>query len=280
MFLSRFGLLTCDNFHPRRVIRPAVRRRDYTGSALSWAHEPVQIGSDTRFRAPANKQVADDRDRGGSDAEDVRRRVERDAADRNRRNVVWSRALNRVSHQIEPYRIVTGIFRRRSEYRPDGDIRQRLSHGSVDLIDRVRRQTNEAGLAQNHSSRSRLKVVLSKMHSVGSRETGDVGAIVDDDGRASGVAQIDYRARDLEELCTGRALRSNLQQARSARQIGRRQRRQLPARARRDFSIEDGAKNRDWGLWMRDWRFRMWNSGPVTPLPPGVPIAAGPGSVP
>lgn len=177
-----------------------VRRRDYTGSALGWAHEPVQIGSDTRLRAPAREQVADDSDRGRSDAEDVRRRVERDAADGNRRNVSSSRALDRALHHLETYRIVTGILRRRSEYRPDRDIRQRLGHGRVDLIDRVRRQPNDAGLAQNHASRSRLKVVLSKMHSVGAREAGDIGAIVDDDGRAGSVTQIDYRVSDLEEL--------------------------------------------------------------------------------
>ena len=157
-------------------------------------------------------------------------------------------------------------LRGRAEDRSDRDVADRAFHCPRDLSVGMCRDADHCTIADHSPRVPWRQIVLPHVHPVGIRETRDIAAIVDDDNGAGAVsARHDRRCR--VEHCRGRhRLRTQLQEARSAAEVGVGEVHRRPPGLRCAVGIDDRVQSRDSGL-------GIWDSpgiripNPESPIP-------------
>ena len=109
----------------------------------------------------------------------------------------------------------------------------------LDLIERVRRETDDGFGPDDRAGGRRGEIVLAAVDAVRAREPRDIGAIVDDHARARGMRTRDDLARDVEKSAARYFLRAQLNQRCAALQESGRKVDQRPPRTCSDVSVED-----------------------------------------
>ena len=143
-----------------------------------------------------------------------------------------SREARRLCHVLETDGLITGVLRRGSKHRTDGDVRDRLPHRCFDLRHGVCGVADDGIRSEQTPRRRRRQILLADMGPCRARQKCHVDPVVDDDARLIRLGGPNQPLARLEERGGRQTLCAQLDQARAAVEKRLRQTRRSPSRHR------------------------------------------------